>query len=221
MIASDPDVLLAAIMDSVDDAILTKDLEGRITYWSSGAERMYGYSARDMIGRNVSVLTPEGHENEIPEIMSRIGRGERIDHFEASRKRKDGTLIKVSISISPLRNKTGKVVGAATVARNHANEDAARAQVKERDERFRLVVEGAPTGMVMVNRDGIILLVNAQVEKLFGYSRDRLLNQPIETLVPERFRGKHPGNRAGVLRRSETALNGSWSRPVRVTEGRQ
>jgi PAS domain S-box-containing protein len=199
MIKSDPNVLLTAVMDSVDDAILTKDLEGRITYWSPGAERMYGYSAGEMIGRNVSVLTPEGHENEIPEIMSRIARGERIDHFEASRKRKDGTLIKVSISISPLRNKTGKVVGAATVARDHAAEDAARAQVKERDERFRLVVEGAPTGMVMVNREGIILLVNAQVEKLFGYSRDQLLNKPIEILVPERFRGKHPGYRAGFF----------------------
>ena len=186
-------------MDSVDDAILTKDLEGRITYWSSGAERMYGYSASEMIGRNVSALTPKGHENEIPEIMSRIALGERVDHYEARRRRKDGTVIKVSVSISPLRNEMGQVVGAATVARSYASEDAARAQVKQLEERFRLVVEGAPTGMVMVNRESIILLVNAQVEKLFGYSRDKLLDQPIETLVPERFRGKHRGYREGFF----------------------
>ena len=192
----DPTMLLAAIMDSVDDAILTKDLEGRITYWNTGAVRMYGFSAEEMVGRNVSVLTPEGHEDEIPGIMSRIGRGERIDHYEARRRCKDGSLIRVSLSISPLRDKAGKIVGAATVARNHAGEDAARARAKQFEERFRLVVEAAPTGMIMVNREGTILLVNAQVEKQFGYSRLQLVNKPIETLVPERFRSAHAGYRA-------------------------
>jgi PAS domain S-box-containing protein len=192
---NDPRVLLAAIMDSIDDAILTKDLDGRVTYWNPGAERMYGYSAAEMVGRNVSILTPEGHEDEIPGLMSRISGGERIDHYEAKRRRKDGSLIKVSLSISPLRNSAGEVIGAATVARDHSNEDAAHAEAKQFEERLGLVVEAALVGMVMVNGEGTILLVNAQVEKLFGYNRDQLLNKPIETLVPERFRGRHPGYR--------------------------
>ena len=107
--SSDPKILLAVILDSVDDAILTKDLDGRITYWNSGAERMYGYSAGEIVGKNVSALTPKGHENEIPEIMTRIARGERVDHYEARRRRKDGTIIKVSVSISPLRNEWAKL----------------------------------------------------------------------------------------------------------------
>ncbi|MFI5369805.1 MAG: PAS domain-containing protein, partial [Spirochaetia bacterium] len=133
---NDPRVLLAAIMDSIDDAILTKDLDGRVTYWNPGAERMYGYSAAEIVGRNVSILTPEGHEDEIPGLMSRISGGERIDHYEAKRRRKDGSLIKVSLSISPLRNSAGEVIGAATVARDHSNEDAARAEAKQFEQRL-------------------------------------------------------------------------------------
>jgi PAS domain S-box-containing protein len=206
---NDPDKILGAIMDSVDDAILTKDLEGRVTYWSQGAQRMYGFSEAEMVGRNISLLIPEGHDDEIPNLMSRIGRAERIEHYEANRRCKDGTLLRVSLSISPLKNKAGEVVGAVTVARNHAAEDAARARLRRSEERFRLLVEAAPTGMVMVNREGIILLVNPQVERLFGYSRDQLLNMPIETLVPDRFRGAHPEHRADFFARPKLRAMGA------------
>lgn len=112
------DALLAAIVDSSDDAILSKDLEGTITSWNVSAQRMYGYSAQEMIGRNVSVLLPPDRPAEIAEILRRISSGERILHFETTRVRKNGGLIDVSLSVSPVRDEQGTIVGASTIARD-------------------------------------------------------------------------------------------------------
>jgi PAS domain S-box-containing protein len=193
---SGPRALLGAILDSVDDAILTKDLEGRVEYWNPAAERMYGYSAAEMVGRSVSVLSSPGDGDEMPGILARIGRGERIDHYETTRKAKDGRLVPVSVSITPLRNADGRIVGAVSVARDLSRDLAARREVRQLEEQFRLLVEGAPTGMVMVDAEGTIRLVNARIEQLFSYKREELLGREIEILVPPRFRLQHPGHRS-------------------------
>jgi two-component system, cell cycle sensor histidine kinase and response regulator CckA len=109
---------LAAIVESSDDAILGKTLDGVITSWNAGAVRMYGYSAEEIVGRHVSVLIPDDHSEELATIFDRLQRGERIDHFETKRRRKDGTIIDASVCISPIRDARGEVVGASTVARD-------------------------------------------------------------------------------------------------------
>ena len=109
---------LAAIVESTDDAIISIDLKGVVVSWNRGAERLYGYSADEMVGKPLSVVIPADHPDELPTLMERIGRGEQIDHFETVRRRKDGTLINVSLTISPVHNAEGKITGASKIARD-------------------------------------------------------------------------------------------------------
>ena len=124
---------LASIVESCDDAIIGKTLDGTVVSWNAGAEHIYGYTAEEMIGRSVSTLIPAYRPNELPEILEKITRGERVDAFETVRLRKDGTSVEVSITISPIRDATGQVVGASAVAR-----DITRRKEQE-DERLRLI----------------------------------------------------------------------------------
>lgn len=109
---------LRSIIESSDDAILTKDLNGIITSWNGGAQRLFGYTAEEAIGQPVVMLIPRERQNEEPGILARIRRGERIDHYETVRRRKDGTHVEISLSVSPLREETGRVVGASKIARD-------------------------------------------------------------------------------------------------------
>jgi len=109
---------LASIVESSDDAIVSKSLEGIIRTWNRGAERIFGYTAEEAIGRSITIVIPEDRRNEEIEILNRIRRGERIDHFETVRQRKHGSLIVVSLTVSPVKNAEGKIVGASKIARD-------------------------------------------------------------------------------------------------------
>jgi len=110
--------MLAAIVESSDDAIASKDLNGTITSWNQGAERLFGYSAEEAIGMPVTMLIPPGRLDEEPEILGRIRRGERIEHYETVRRRKDGSPIEISLTVSPIRDERGRVTGASKIARD-------------------------------------------------------------------------------------------------------
>ena len=109
---------LAAIVESSEDAIVAKDLNGIITSWNQGAERLFGYAAEEVIGKPITIVIPEDRLDEEPEILSRIRRGERVEHFETIRRRKDGSLVEISLMISPIRNRKGEIVGASKIARD-------------------------------------------------------------------------------------------------------
>jgi PAS domain S-box-containing protein len=109
---------LAAIVESSDDGIISKSLDGIITTWNASAERIFGYAATEAIGQPISILAPKDHLDEMPDILARIRRGQRIDHFETIRCRKDGTRIHVSVSISPIRNEHNEVIGASKTVRD-------------------------------------------------------------------------------------------------------
>jgi PAS domain S-box-containing protein len=119
---------LASIVESSDDAILSKTLDGTITSWNRAAERMYGYKAEEVLGRHVSLLVPPELSGELQEIMSRIRRGERVEHLETARVRKDGTRIVASVTVSPLRDSSGRLVGASTIARDITEKKRAEAE---------------------------------------------------------------------------------------------
>ncbi len=109
---------LAAIVESSDDAILSKTLDGTIQTWNSGAERLFGYSANEAVGRHITLIIPRDRYDEESEIISRIGAGERVEHFETIRVAKDGTQIDISLTVSPIRDASGRIVGASKVARD-------------------------------------------------------------------------------------------------------
>jgi PAS domain S-box-containing protein len=109
---------LASIIESSDDAIVSKNLDGIVTSWNSGAERIYGHTAAEAIGQPITIVIPEDRQDEERDILTRIRRGQRIDHFETVRQRKDGSLIVVSLTVSPVKNAEGKVVGASKIARD-------------------------------------------------------------------------------------------------------
>lgn len=130
-----------AIIQSSDDAIVAKDLDGIISEWNSGAERLFGYTAEEAIGRPVAMLVPSDRADEEPDILARISRGERIDHFETIRRRKDGSLVEISLSVSPIRNRAGQVIGAAKIARDITERRRAEEQqhilIREMDHRVK------------------------------------------------------------------------------------
>ncbi len=109
---------LASIVESSDDAIVSKNLDGIITSWNSGAERVFGYTAKEAIGQPITIVIPHDRQDEERTILSRIRRGERIDHFETVRQRKHGSLIVVSLTVSPVKDAAGKIVGASKIARD-------------------------------------------------------------------------------------------------------
>ena len=110
---------LAAIVESSDDAIISKDVNGTITSWNKAAERLFGYLAKEIVGKSITILIPPGRLNEEVEILDRIRRGEHVDHFETVRQRKDGSLVEVLLTISPVIDDSGKIIGASKIARHH------------------------------------------------------------------------------------------------------
>ena len=120
---------LAAIVESSDDAIVSKNLDGIITSWNTGAERVFGYTAAEAVGQPITIVIPADRQSEEREILTRIRRGEHIDHFETIRQRKDGTLIVVSLSVSPVRNAEGQIIGASKIARDITEQKRSHEQI--------------------------------------------------------------------------------------------
>jgi PAS domain S-box-containing protein len=121
---------LASIVESSDDAIVSKDLNGIIATWNKGAERIFGYLAEEVVGKPITIIIPADRQGEEPLILDRIRRGERIDHYETVRQRKDGTLIHISLTISPVRNASGQIVGASKIARDITERKRAEEQIR-------------------------------------------------------------------------------------------
>ncbi len=141
MQASRASGLLAAIVDSSDDAVISKSLDGVITSWNSGAERIFGYTAAEAIGQNISLIIPKDRREEEIGILRRLRSGERIEHFETVRKRKDGTLLDISVAISPVKDDHGRVIGASKVARDITERKRADADLRRSEEQLRKLSE--------------------------------------------------------------------------------
>lgn len=137
---------LSALIESADDAIISKTLEGIITSWNDGARRIFGYEADEVIGKPITILIPEGHLDEEPAILARLRAGQRIEHYETVRLRKDGREIDISLTVSPIKGPDGKIVGASKIARDITDQRQARHALDEATDRLKLALEAARLG---------------------------------------------------------------------------
>jgi PAS domain S-box-containing protein len=141
--AAETHLRLAALVESSEDAIIGKDLNGTITSWNRGAEALYGYTAEEIVGKTVSVLIPPDHQDDFPIIMERLRRGERIEHYETVRLCKDGRRVNVALTVSPIRTSDGKIQGASKIARDITPRKRAEETVRKQSDRLRLLWEAA------------------------------------------------------------------------------
>jgi PAS domain S-box-containing protein len=205
--------LLASIVDSSDDAILSKNMDAIITSWNKGAEQLYGYSADEVIGKHVSILAPADHPDEISQIMRRLSNGEVIGHYETVRRRKDGSLIDVALTVSPIRNEDGTIIGASAVARNITLETRLRAERQF----LGLIVEGSDDAIYSKDLNGTVLSWNPGAEKIFGYTPDEIIGKPVamltapgkENQVPEILEQLRAGKRIDHFETERRQKNGT------------
>lgn len=171
---------LAAIVDSAADAIVSKNLDGVIQSCNAAAERVFGYTAAELVGRPVRILIPQDRQQEEDDILARLRRGERIEHFETVRLRKDGREIQVSLTVSPVRDAAGSVIGASKIARDITEQKkAASAQAF-----LAAIVSSSDDAIIAKDLDGIIQQCNAATSRIFGYSADELIGRPVRVLIP-------------------------------------
>ena len=207
-----------AIVDSSDDAIISKTLDGIITSWNNSAERLFGYKAEEMIGEHITKIIPTDRLEEEPRILERLKRGERIDHFETKRITKDGRLLDISLSISPVKNSKGIITGASKIARDITAQKRAEQllreseqRIRDSEERLRLAVEAVELGLWDLDLSTGLTTTSPEHRKIMGYpqteqwSKDRYL-QSI-----------HPADRPRIKQAFEAGLKtGSIAYEARI-----
>ena len=180
------------------DALIALSPAGKILFWNHGAETLFGYAPDEAVGQVLEELViPPEHRDEAQRATEQVLAGKTV-LFETTRRRKDGSLVDVDVSARAVRDAKGRLLFIATNKKDvtqlkHLREERAV------EAKFRGLLEAAPDAMVIVAADGRIALVNSQTEKVFGYRREELIGEPIELLIPERFRGSHPGKRGGYF----------------------
>ena len=165
---------LAAIVESSDDAIIAKTLDGIITSWNAGAERMYGYTASEAVGRHITLIVPPERHSEVQEFLDAIKRRERVEHRNTVRVRKDGSLVNISLTISPVKAPSGEIIGASTIARDITRSRQAEEALRDREARLRRLVESNIIGVMFSDERGQVTDANDNLLAMIGYTREEL-----------------------------------------------
>jgi two-component system sensor histidine kinase VicK len=203
---------LAALIESSDDAIVSKDLDGTVTSWNAAAERIFGFTAEEMIGSPILKIIPEDLHGEERHILSRIRQGLKVEHFETVRRRKDGRLINIWVTVSPVRDSAGSIVGASKIARDVTAQhegDRARGLLAS-------IVESTDEAIISKDLTGNVTSWNRAAERLYGYTAQEMLGQPVLRIVPPELHDEEArilakvraGERLEHLRTTRVAKNG-------------
>jgi len=194
--------MFAAIFETASYPIIAKNLDGTLTAWNPAAERFYQYTAAEAIGCNIKMIIPADRYDEHHTILAKALREEPIEDFETIRVAKDGRRIDVSLSIRPVKSRAGKIIGVAKITQDLTAKRFA-------EEKFRLAVESCPSGIVMIDSAGTIVMVNGEIQRLFGYRRGELIGESIDILVPASLRPQHMRHRSGFVHKPETRRMGA------------
>jgi PAS domain S-box-containing protein len=221
---------LAAIVEYSDDAIVSKTLDGTIRSWNASAERIFGYSPAEIIGNSIYMLIPPELHDEERDILSRISRGEHVPHFETIRRHKNGTTFPIAVSVSPVRDASGTVVGAASIKR-----DISQARLAaETAARLAAIVESSEDAILSKSLDGTVQTWNAAAERMYGHTAAEMIGHSIYDLVPSDLRheeqeilrrvgqGEHVAHYETIRRRRDgNPVNVSLTlSPIRGADGR-
>jgi two-component system sensor kinase FixL len=182
---------LAAIVTASDDGIISKSLDGIIIDWNTGAEKIFGYTAAEVIGQPIAILLPADRLDEEDQILARLRRGEKIDHFESQRRRKDGQIIDISVTVSPFRNRFGELAGASKIVRDITAAKRAQLELQEREAHLRSVLDTVPDAMIIIDPQGIIQSFSLTAERLFGYAAAEIIGQNVSMLMPPPYHEQH------------------------------
>jgi PAS domain S-box-containing protein len=204
---------LAAIVDSADDVIVGKTLDGIITSWNRAAERLFGWTEAEAIGRHITLIIPPERHPEEDGVLARIRRGERVEHFETVRVTKDGRLVDVALTVSPIRDASGRIVGASKIARDITEQR----QVAITQARLAAIVDSSDDVIISKTLDGIITSWNGAAERLFGWSVVEAIGQHITLIIPE----DRWAEENGVLARIRRGERVDHFDTVRITKDRR
>jgi PAS domain S-box-containing protein len=193
---------LAAVVSASNDAIVSKTLEGIVLSWNEGAERIFGYTASETIGRSIDLIIPPELRDEERHVLARLGRGERIEHFETVRVRKDGRRIDIGLTISPIRDDTGQVVGASKTAHDITEHKRAVSALTESEARYRAVVESQSEMLVRFRPEGTILFANGAYGRALAVDHEALVGRCFWDFVPP---GEQPKVKALLARLTPAA----------------
>jgi PAS domain S-box-containing protein len=177
---------LSAIVQSSEDAIISKRLDGTITSWNPAAEVIFGFTPEEAIGKNITIIIPDEFLEEERSIISKVKLGERIEHYETTRRRKNGERISIALTVSPIKDEEGNVIGVSKIAR-----DITEQKSDERKQAMlAAIVDSSDDGIVSKNLDGVITSWNAGAEKIFGYTESDAIGKHISMIIPERLLGE-------------------------------
>ncbi len=224
--------IFSAVVESSNDAIITQALDGTITGWNGGAERLFGYTSAEAVGRSIDIIVPPDRRAEVDDIFDRVSKGERIQHYETTRARKDGRPVEVSLSVSPIRSASGEIIGASRIARDVTESNRTmRALTREVEERQR-IFETSHDLILVTDTAGNFIQVSPSVTTILGYQpSDMIGHSAVEFIHPddlENTRSEMRTARRGQSKRNfETRYigkdgkavplnwSGTWSEPVR------
>ena len=204
---------LSSIVANSGDAIISKDLSGIVTGWNQGAENIFGYTADEMLGNPIQILFPDDRMNEETFILDRIRNGESVSHFETVRKHRDGHLINVSVTISPIRNASGLIVGASKIARDISD----RVRLASASRQLELIVQSSDDAIIGKTLHGLVTSWNAGAERMFGYTASEMVGAHIDRIIPperkkeealilERLRNGHAIDHFETIRLHKTGV---------------
>lgn len=183
----------SAIIESSSDAIMSKTLDGIVTSWNPAAEKMFGYSEREMLGQPMARLIPPERLDEEPKILDKIRHGEHIEHFETFRRRKNGEVFPISVTLSPIRDAAGVIIGASKIAHDITERNLAIQTQRDDEARLSAILNNVLDGIITIDEHGNIGSFNKAAEKIFGYTTSEVIGNNVKMLMPEPYHGEHDG----------------------------
>lgn len=209
---------LATIVRDSNDAFTLFNVDGKITAWNNGAQKMYGWSEQQALGMNLLDLVPMDEQKNAKQLMQSTMKGEHIHSAEAKRIGKDGRKINVLLTLTPLLDNAGKIIAIASTEKDISRRIRTENELRASERSFRSLVESAPDALVIVNNSGRIEVANSQAEQLFGYSKQELIGMVIEQLMPSRFADKHVQHRKGFFTHPKVRMVGNGIKLFALTK---